>query len=181
MYRLFVALSLPEVVADALTQLQSGLKGARWLPEENLHLTLQFIGEVDRHGFSEASAALGAIAAPGFDLRLSGAAYFGDRKPRALWAGAAAEPALQHLQTKVATALTRAGLPVEKRKFAPHVTIAYLKGISREHAAEFAAMHGLFACGPFPVGAFHLYRSHPGGEGAHYEILETFPLAAGER
>lgn len=178
MYRLFVALSLPEIVCDSLSQLQSGLIGARWTPDESMHLTLAFIGEVDRHGLSEIVSALQSISASGFDLRLSGCDFFGDRKPRTLWVGAAANPALTHLQTKVETALRRVGLNLDRRKFTPHVTIAYLKGVSQGEAASFCAMHGLYNAGPFPVDGFHLYESRLGSEGAHYEILETYSLSS---
>lgn len=177
MYRLFVALSLPEVVADALTQLQSGLKGARWIPEDKFHLTLQFIGEADRHGLAEIHSALSGLIAPVFEVRLSACGFFGDKKPRALWVGAEPARALLHLQTKASTALGRAGFPGEKRKFTPHVTIAYLAGVSQEAAASFSSMHGLFTCGPFPISAFHLFQSHLGGEGSHYELLETYRLS----
>jgi len=176
MYRLFVALSLPEIVVDALTQLQSGLNGARWQGEDNFHLTLQFIGEADRHGLDEIHHALAQIDAPAFELRLSGCGFFGDRRPRALWAGVAPSEPLAFLQQKIRSALSRAGFPGEKRKFAPHVTIAYLNGVTQDAAARFTAMHNLFAVGPFPVDAFHLYESHLGGEAAHYEILETYLL-----
>lgn len=178
MYRLFVALSLSEVVLDALSQMQFGLKGARWVAEENLHLTLQFIGEVDRHGLIESATALSGVSAPGFEMRLSGCGFFGDRKPRVLWVGVAPCPELMHLQSKVATALARAGHSGDRRKFSPHVTIAYLNGVAQESVAGFAAMHGLFSCGPFPVEEFHLVRSLMGGEGSHYELLESYPLSS---
>jgi len=178
MRRLFVAIALPEVVNDALTQLQSGLRGARWLPEDNFHLTLAFIGEVDRHGFSEIASALGGINAPSFNLRLKGCGFFGDRKPRAVWAGVEANPALAHLQSKVETALKRAGFSLEKRKFIPHVTLGYLNGVTQDAAASHSAAHGLFSIGPFPVGEFHLYESHLGSEGANYEIVESYFLSA---
>lgn len=178
MHRLFVALSLPEIVADALTQLQSGLNGARWRSDEAFHLTLQFIGDADRHGLQEIHSALSAVSAPAFDLRLSGCGFFGDRKPRALWAGAAPSEELSFLQSKVKAATARAGFPGEKRKFTPHVTLAYLNGVTQESAAMFAAMHNLFSVGPFPVDAFHLYESHLGGDESHYEIVETYPLSS---
>lgn len=176
MYRLFVALSLPEIAADALGQLQTGLRGARWRSSESLHLTLQFVGEADRHDLEECHSALSGVDSPAFRLSLSGCGFFGDRKPRALWAGAAGSPELAHLQAKVSTALSRAGFAGEKRKFVPHVTLAYLDGVTREAAAQFCAMHGLFSFGPFPVDAFHLYESHLGGDEAHYEIVATYPL-----
>jgi 2'-5' RNA ligase len=177
MYRLFVALSLPETVRDAVSQLQFGLPGARWRPEDSFHITLQFIGETDRHGLAEAHSALFSISAPAFDVRLGGCGFFGERKPRALWVGVASE-GIQHLQTKVATALSRAGFRPEARKFAPHVTIAYLNGVATSQVAAFCAMHGLFSCGPVPVDAFHLYESRLGGEASHYEILESYALSS---
>ncbi|MEZ5915873.1 MAG: 2'-5' RNA ligase family protein, partial [Parvularculaceae bacterium] len=88
-----------------------------------------------------------------------------------------ANPALTHLQSKVATALSRSGFPLEKRKFAPHVTLAYLSGVTQDSAAQYCASHGLFSIGPFPVREFHLFESHLGSEGAHYEIIESFSLA----
>ena len=178
MYRLFVALDLPEIVADSVSQLQYGLDGARWRLPENFHLTLQFIGDADRHGAQEVHNALSSLRAPRFEMKLSGLDFFGDRKPHSLWVGAEANPALSHLQLKVATALARAGFPGEKRKFVPHVTLAYLKGEPRESVAAFCAMHGLYSCGPYPVEKFHLYESRLGGEQSHYEILETYSLSS---
>jgi 2'-5' RNA ligase len=66
----------------------------------------------------------------------------------------------------------------EKRKFAPHVTLAYLHGATVQDAAKFSAMHGLFSFGPFPVEAFHLYESRLGGEASHYEIVQSYPLSS---
>ena len=68
MPRLFAGLAMPEPVVDALSALQSGVEGARWRPLENFHLTLAFIGETDRHGFTDAVDALSGIEAPAFDL-----------------------------------------------------------------------------------------------------------------
>ena len=178
MSRLFVALEIPEVVADALTVMQSGVDGARWVDPQNFHLTLAFIGEVDRHGFDGAIEALSAIDAPAFDMRLSGAGFFGDKKPHALWAGVEPSQGLNHLQAKVETALRREGFALEKRKFKPHVTLAYLKDVPQDEAALYAAQHNLFSCGPFPVEAFHLYSSHLGHGGAHYEIEASYALSS---
>src|SRR6202012_3393078 len=64
--RLFVALSLPRAVRQQLMLLQGGVPGARWMPEENLHLTLRFIGEVDGADMEMLDDALAMIAAPDF-------------------------------------------------------------------------------------------------------------------
>jgi len=180
MHRLFIALSLPEDVAAHLATVQTGLRGARWLPEENFHLTLAFLGATDRHGLADIASALGAVSAPRFDLRLSGCGFFGDRKPRALWVGAAANPALSHLQAKISVAAKRAGFAEEARKFTPHVTLAYLNGAPPDAVAAYCAVNGLFSARPFRVSEFHLFESHLGSEGAHYEILASYPLSSAE-
>jgi 2'-5' RNA ligase len=177
MHRLFVAIEIPEPAADGLLDIQAGLRGARWTASENFHLTLAFIGETDRHGFRDAATVLGTIDAPSFEMRLNGCGFFGDRKPRALWVGVDAPSALVQLQARIASALRRGGFDVEKRKFAPHVTFAWLAGAARDDVARFCAGHGLFSAGPFAVEAFHLYESRLGAEGAHYEIAQTYPLA----
>ena len=178
MHRLFAALEIPEIVADALTVLQSGVDGARWRPAENFHLTLAFIGETDRHGFNAAIDALSTVDAPPFELRLKGAGFFGDKQPRALWAGIESSPSLDHLQAKTEQALRRAGFNLEKRKFKPHVTLAYLRGVSLDAAALYAAQHGLFSCGPFPVDAFHLYSSQLGSDASVYNIEASYALSS---
>lgn len=178
MTRLFVALSLPEIVADALTVLQSGVDGARWRPFEAFHVTLAFIGETDRHGEARALDALSGVEAASFELTLQGADYFGGSDPRAVWAGIAACPPLIHLQKKVERLLRMAGFSLESRKFVPHVTLAYLGGVSADEISRYCAGHGLFKCGPFPVDAFHLYSSQLGGETSHYEIEASYALSS---
>lgn len=178
MTRLFVALDIPEPIRDALASLQNGVEGARWRPVENFHLTLAFIGDTDRHGFRDACDALAEIEAPPFDLHLSGIGFFGERKPRALWASAAPLPELLHLQSKVETALRRRGFDLETRKFTPHVTLAYLKGTRRDDAAAYCAVNGLFSTDAFPVLAFHLYSSQLGGKASHYEIEASYSLSS---
>ena len=90
MIRLFVGLALPEDVTRRLALLGGGIPGARWMDEEQLHMTLRFIGEVDGAQFDDIRLALSAVQSPAFPLTLSGMGHFGDgRKLRALWAGVA--------------------------------------------------------------------------------------------
>src|SRR5690242_7489569 len=101
MIRLFVAIALPDSVADGLVMLQGGIPGARWSTREQLHLTLRFIGEVDGRDAAAIDDALAAIRSPRFSLELKGVGEFGGRNPRALWAGVRDEGPVVHLQRKI--------------------------------------------------------------------------------
>ena len=166
--RLFVALDMPQNVAERLLLLCGGLSAARWTPPEQLHLTLAFIGEVDGTLFLDIREALADIAAPVFDLRLSGAGVFPPRgEPRVLWAGVAPEPALVHLHKKVTACLQRAGVELERRKFSPHITLARLsRGVDPSQAARWVRAHALLRSEPFAVDRFTLYESVLGRNGA---------------
>jgi RNA 2',3'-cyclic 3'-phosphodiesterase len=176
MIRLFVAIELPEAVRDRLVSLQGGVPGARWVNDDQLHLTLRFIGEVDENVAHDVDDALSQIRAPAFELELSGVGEFGGKNPRALWAGVRASGALTHLQKKVETALQRIGLEPEPRKFSAHVTLARLRSAPREKVAAFLAHHGLFASAPFKIQRFVLFSSHQGSGGSVYHAERVYEL-----
>ena len=181
MIRAFVALPLPDDVRQRLNLLQFLLPLPRRVPPENLHLTLAFLGEQPTDLLEDAHHALEAIRAAPFALTLSGVGSFGGAEPRTVFAGVAPAPALEHLQRKVATALRRAGIALEKRRFTPHVTLARLNperlsSLDRMRLSDALAANAGFAAGPFEVASFALYRSHLGGEAAHYEELARYPL-----
>src|SRR5262249_26339271 len=141
MIRLFTAIELPESLRERLALMQGGVPGARWLGDEQLHLTLRFIGEGYENVAHDIDDALVGLRAPAFTLELAAVGEFGGKVPRALWAGVRTNAALIHLQKKIETALQRLGLPAEERKYSPHVTLARLKGSPREKVAEFLAHH----------------------------------------
>ena len=174
--RLFVAIAVPQTVAEQLLMIQAGVPGARWSTREQLHLTLRFIGEVDGRDAASIDEMLAAIAAPKFTLQLKGAGEFGGKTPRALWAGVAPNEALTHLQRKIETALQRIGLEAEKRKFTPHVTLAYLKSAPRERVMDFVIQHALYASVPFEVREFILYSSHLSPDGSLYVPERSYAL-----
>ena len=177
MIRLFVGLALPEAVTRRLALLGGGIPGARWMDKEQLHLTLRFIGEVDGARFDDIRLALSAVQSPAFPLTLAGMGHFGDgRKLRALWADVAPAPDLIGLQERAESVLVRAGVPAETRKFKPHVTLARLRDAPVARVADFLAAHALFSAGPFPVGEFHLFSSHPSSAGSVYDVEESYAL-----
>ena len=178
MIRLFVAIELPEAVRSRLVALQGGVPGARWMTDDQLHLTLRFIGEVDENVAHDIDDALLTIRAPAFELELSGVGEFGGNNSRALWAGVRANGALVHLQKKVETALQRIGLEPETRKFSPHVTLARLRASPREKVMQFLSHYSLFSSGPFRVDRFVLFSSHQGSGGSVYHAERVYPLDA---
>jgi len=87
MYRLFVAIDLPEDVKNHLSLMSYGMPGARWVDDDQVHLTLHFIGEVDGGVFEDLREALGEIKCATFTITLSGTGHFPPRgKPTILWA-----------------------------------------------------------------------------------------------
>ena len=179
MLRLFVALRPPPAIRDRLFDLMDGIPGARWQDDEQLHLTLRFVGEVDERTAEDLAAALGSIHAPAPVVALAGVGRFGDRRRGgALWAGVAPHDALAALHRKVDQACIRAGLPPEGRAYLPHVTVARLpRSIVGAPAVEawLADTAGL-ASEPFTLPHLILYQSHLGRDGASYEPVMRWPL-----
>ncbi len=176
MLRLFAALPIRSDIAEHLTPLQKGVAGASWRPQVNFHITLRFFGDVDRNLAYDLDAALADIRAPQMKLSLAGAGWFGRREPSTLWAGVAYEGALAELSGQCERAARRLGLPAEKRKFLPHVTLAYCHGTLPEEAARFAASHEGFSTPEFWADRFHLYSSHMGRGPSRYIAEADYPL-----
>jgi 2'-5' RNA ligase len=175
--RLFVALPLPDTIRFQLSLLCSGIPDTRWVPPENLHISLRFIGEVDGGMFDDIDAALAVIRAPAFTLELTGVGHFGNgARPRALWAGVARQPALQHLRDKVESAVVRTGLEPEGQKFKPHVTLSRLKSVPISKLQDFLVRNSLFRTPPFEVTHFTLYSSFLGHEAASYRPERIYEL-----
>ena len=176
MIRLFVAIALPDSVAEGLILLQGGVQGARWSTREQLHLTLRFIGEVDGRDAAAIDDALATIRAPHFMLELKGVGQFGGKNPRALWAGVRDEAPVSHLQRKIESAVQRVGFQPEERKFSPHVTLARLRGSPRERVVTFLSTHALYASGAFEVNGFILYSSKLTPNGSLYRPERAYAL-----
>lgn len=179
MPRLFVALRPPAAVRDHLLDIQGGVPGARWQDDEQLHLTLRFIGEVERPVAEDVAAALAGLYAPVPMVRLDGVGAFRHRdRTEAVWAGLSPADPLRVLHAKVDQACMRAGLPPERRSYLPHVTLARF---SRSHGSDPAidrwlADHAALGSEPFVMTHLILFQSVLGREGARYETVARWPL-----
>jgi RNA 2',3'-cyclic 3'-phosphodiesterase len=177
--RLFVALDMPWSVREQLAALSgSGIPGARWVPPENYHLTLRFIGDIPGHVARDVDGALLAIRARGFALTLTGMGTFAKGGvSNALWVGVERTPSLDHLRNKIETALQRCGLVPERRKFQPHVTLARLDNPAEGKVAAFVQAHNLFRTEPIPVEHFTLFSSLLNKDHAVYTPEAEYELA----
>jgi 2'-5' RNA ligase len=176
--RLFVGLDLPWPLKQRLAVLGGGIPGARWVPAENYHLTLRFIGELPPHRAEEVDLALATLRGRAFSLVLAGVGTFakGGRDTQ-LWIGVERNPQLDHLQSKIETALQRAGLEPERRRFTPHITLARLDNAMPAKLAGFVQAHNLFRADPMPVNHFTLFSSQLGKEASVYTAEVEYQLA----
>lgn len=176
MHRLFVAIRPPEPIRDLLIDAMDDGAEFRWQSDEQLHLTLRFIGEVERPLAEDLAAALARVHAPRFSLRIAGAGRFDQRNGGALWAAVEPKEPVAALAAKVERVCQSVGLAPERRAFHPHITLARWKGRrSREAAAFLERVRGL-ASEPFEVDSFSLFESRLSRHGAHYEEVAAYPL-----
>ncbi len=163
--RLFVGLDLPERIKTALLASMGGVADARWQTAAQLHLTLRFIGEVDRHTAADIAAALGRVNVRPFVAELGDPGLFEHRgRIDTLWVGVRPAEAMERLAKSINAAL---GLPPESRAFLPHITVA--RGRSMIGAT-------LWPQSPiprltWPVDGFALFESRMGKDGSDYAIL----------
>lgn len=178
MTRLFLALRPPAGVRDLLLDTMDGVDGARWQDEDQLHLTLRFVGEIDPPLAEDLADALAQVDAPQFALAIEGVGHFAARgRPTALWARPSPSPPLADLQRKLERVCQRVGLEPEHRRFTPHVTLARL-GRTAGPVTGWLARHGALRSEAWQVDAFRLYESTLTPGGAHYEPVVSYRLRA---
>ena len=175
MHRLFVALPIPEHVHEVLQTMCHGLNNARWVPEENRHLTLFFIGEVENGLADDIDLALSQIDMSPVEVTLDGLGFFAKKeRVHTIFSRAKRTDGLLHLQKKVESALVRAGLPPETRKFTPHVTLARMKPVPVAVAEAYCASQHHPESLNFTADHFTLYSSKLTPNGSIYTPEVTY-------
>lgn len=176
MPRLFVALRPPSELRDLLIDTMEGVEGARWQREEQLHLTLRFVGEVDAPQAEDLADALASVRAEPFALQVRGVGHFATKgRAKALWAAFEPCEALAILQRRVGRACRAAGLVPETRRFVPHITIARLNS-STGAIDHWLAQQGRLTAPAWPVERFVLYESQLAESGASYTPVVQYLL-----
>ena len=175
--RLFLGIEVPTPIKKELHQLFFGLPGANCVNKEQLHITLRFIGEIDRHQMKDIDDSLKLITFPTFPIKLkSVGAFYNKRYPKATWVGVDGNDQLLDLQKKIERTL-RQTLTLERKKYLPHLTLARLKETSFHDIANYLELNSLFSAGPWNVDHFNLYSSMPTNQGPQYLIEESYSLS----
>ena len=176
--RLFVGLELPASCKKTLQSLDPHLSGLRWLPEEQFHLTLSFLGNVDAPAEDQLREALQKVRVPPFLLPVYGVGVFNVRgQPSIVWAGVGkGHPHLFTLHRRIQDAVLQTGLEPDLKPFHPHITIGRAKGVSRQALQPFIRRYAEADLGLFEVPGFALYSSvlSPAGAIHHLEMRQDF-------
>jgi 2'-5' RNA ligase len=185
--RVFIAIPIPPDLKATLAALQQEFRflplQASWVREPGFHITLKFLGEVESTQIEPIVSCISEVAqrCEVFPLTLCGAGVFPhEANPKVLWVGIEDETGrMCQLQQALDLQLTKLGFAPEERAFAPHLTIARLKRVSRR--AELLAhlkVHRQSKFGQIEVCQLELIESQLHPSGARYSIVRTVPLHA---
>lgn len=182
--RLFLAVSVPgpqlDWVSERVGELRARWPEARWIPPENQHVTLKFLGSTDPAQLGYVVAAGEAVAAGrgAASLTLRDLGVFPSaRRARVLWVGFEdPQGLLACLARDLDDRLAGLGFEPEKRPYSPHLTIARFKRPTA--IGELPPLAGVPK--PFDLRRFALWRSRLSPKGATYERLFSFSLGSGD-
>jgi len=174
MPRLFVAIRPPEVVRDRLIDVMEGVD-LRWQDDEQLHLTLRFIGEVERPLANDLAATLTSVAFLPFELAVRGVGRFDHGRRGALWAGVYPKEELKALAAKIERTCQSAGLEPGRRAYHPHIALARWSG-GKPKLDNWLERNSALRSETWTASEFILFESRLGQSGAHYEPVLTVPL-----
>ena len=168
--RLFVAIDLPDNLAESLVALDPHYRGLIFSAPSQIHLTLAFFAAVDPATADLLKEKLTAISFRAFFLPLMGLGTFSkNRMPHVLWIGVGqAHPHLFQLHKRVNEAALACNLPIEERAWTPHFTIARGRGISPALIQSFLKKYRDYDAGMIHVESFCLISSELTPAGSVY-------------
>ena len=178
--RLFIGLELPLSSRETLTALDPKIKGLRWLPVGQLHLTMSFLGPVEQEAMQRLKANLEKVCVPPFFLPIHGVGSFGGDRPTVVWAGVGkGHPHLFALHKHIQDAVLRAGLEPDLKPFHPHITTGRAKNVSRAAILPFLRRYADTEFDMWKVTGFTLFSSVLSREGTTYNVEMRRVLSAG--
>ena len=188
MLRAFIAIELPHQVKEKIAAQTAGLRrkfghSLRWVTADNLHLTLKFLGEIASIQIDPLAQALETESKQHqpFEITIEGLGCFPNpRRPRVVWVGIVAPPALPRLVERIETAIGPLGFAAEERPFSAHLTIGRVR--EQLSAADLLSISETLQdtpigrLGTFTAATVHLFRSDLQPGGPVYRSLSTSAL-----
>ena len=172
--RLFIAIPIPEDVSEQLVNLQQPVEGVRWVPVDQRHLTLKFVGQLDDQQRKLLIKNLKGVRFDPFDICIKGLGFFPEKgTPRVFWAGVSQDDSLIELQKRVEKVAIEAGAEKDRFSYKPHVTLARIKNKSvgkddlRPPGTDFVSRI-------FTVDRFNLFKSLLRPDGAVHEVVKRY-------
>lgn len=185
--RSFIAIPIPtplrKSAANLVRRLQGERDGIKWVPGDNLHLTLKFLGDVDNREVPQVCQVVRDCCAkiPAFPLEFHGAGAFPNPdRPRVVYAAVreGGEP-LSQLVACLETNLAKLGFKPEPRDYVPHMTLGRTRGGSRRGSTDLAQRieaHSDHPLGTMVAEKVLVMASFLDNEGPTYQTMDTIPL-----
>jgi len=179
--RAFVGFFTTKMIYEHVDRLREETKNfirGKWVEPQNLHMTLQFLGEIDQDKAVSVLKNLQKIAESftPFKIQYRSLGVFPDRKrPRILWIGVSkGESALKKLAREVVELNKRSGIRVESKPFHPHVTVCRIKEANRKKLGGLMNRYRSFVFGEDRVEKIALISSSLTSIGPIYSVVEEF-------
>jgi len=182
--RCFIAVEIPETIRKSIGEIVDSLKksGAdvKWVAQENIHVTLQFLGDTEESLVPAIKGAIEKILSPysPFYIKIAGVGFFPDtRRPRVIWVGIEGAQPLVDIYRDISNELIRFGYRKEERAFTPHVTIGRVKS-QRNTGELLRRLEEARSIGfpDFQVQNITLMKSELKPSGAKYYSLAEIPF-----
>ena len=180
--RCFIAIEIPETIKKSIAAIIDNLKKSdvKWVSEENIHITLQFLGETEESLIPDIKGALYKILAPysHFYIKIADVGCFpSGKRPRVIWVGIKESQSLINLYKDISNEMVKFGYQKEERGFTPHVTIGRVK--SNRNLRELLSRLDELKFTDFPdfeVQNIKLMKSELKPSGAKYYSLAEIPF-----
>ena len=186
--RTFIALEIPQEIQQIIYKEIAHLRDTigtliRWVPSENMHLTLKFLGNISPANLDMVTQMIRAEAdsCQPFEMRVGGLACFpSPKRPRVIYIGLQAPAELEALQHGIESATTRLGYESEERAFSPHLTVGRVRNnipaSDQQKIQRALAETQIDSLGTARVDSLHLYNSELKPTGSVYTRLFSAPL-----
>ena len=178
--RAFIAIDLPDELKDNIVQLEKALNlgGLVLVKREALHITLQFLGEIDDAQAEKVKAALSAVKFHPFSAKLAGLSYFSPEFIKVIFVKISeGAQDVSELYELIANALMTAGINFQREDYTPHITIARVKhALDRNKLASIIEKGSNVELGSLSVNSVVFKKSILSGEGPAYTDLYELKL-----